>query len=185
VTSISYTHYYKPFHSLSLFGILFGKISLQGVRIMENTIEHILLADDDKDHAVLFERMIRKDYPSLKISYVNDGEQLIHFLHLNKVDLLFLDLNMPCKNGYQCLQEIRKDFSLKELPIVVYSSSAHMSDIQKSFLHRADFYLVKPFNSDHLKTALNAILSVDWKEDPFIRNHYFINNRFVPYTATA
>jgi len=154
---------------------------------MENTnpIESILLADDDKDNAILFDRVIRKDYPSVQISHVGDGQQLIQCLHLHKVDLLFLDLNMPCKNGYECLQEIRKDPSLKELPIVVYSSSAQMSDIQKSFLNRADFYLVKPFNTDHLKTALKAILSVNWKEDPFIRNHYFINNRFVPYTATG
>jgi CheY-like chemotaxis protein len=150
-----------------------------------NDIQHILLADDDKDHAVLFQRMIKKEYPSIKTSYVNDGEQLIYFLHLHKVDLLFLDLNMPCKNGYECLSEIRKEASLKDLPIVVYSSSAHMSDIQKSFLHRADFYLVKPFITEHLRTALKAILSVNWKEDPFIKNHYFINNRFVPYTASA
>ena len=148
-------------------------------------IEHILLADDDMDHAVLFEKLIGKEYPAVSISYVNDGERLIQFLHLQKVDLLFLDLNMPCKNGYECLTEIRKDAALKELPIVVYSSSAQMSDIQKSFLHRADFYLVKPFNTDHLKTALKTILSVNWKEAPFIRNHYFINNRFVPYTATG
>jgi CheY-like chemotaxis protein len=148
-------------------------------------IQHILLADDDKDHAILFQRTITKEYPSMKISYVNDGEQLICFLHLNKIDLLFLDLNMPCRNGYECLLEIRKDASLKDLPIVVYSSSAHMSDIQKSFLHRADFYLVKPFITEHLRTAIKAILSVNWVEDPFIRNHYFINNRMVPYTASA
>ena len=150
-----------------------------------NFIEHILLADDDKDHAVLFERTIRKEYPSVKTSYVNDGERLLYFLHLNKVDLLFLDLNMPCKNGYECLLEIRKEPALNDLPIVVYSSSAQMSDIQKSFLYRADFYLVKPFITEHLKTAIKTILSVNWKEDPSIKNHYFINNRFVPYTATA
>jgi CheY-like chemotaxis protein len=111
-----------------------------------NSIEHILLADDDKDHAVLFERTIRKAYPSVKTSYVNDGEQLLYFLHLNKVDLLFLDLNMPCKNGYECLLEIRKEPALKDLPIVVYSSSAQMSDIQKSFLHRADFTWLNPLS---------------------------------------
>lgn len=148
-------------------------------------IEHVLLADDDRDHAAIFERFVRKEYPFVKLSFVHDGEQLIQFLHLNQVDLLFLDLNMPCKNGYECLQEIRKDSSLKDLPIVVYSSSAHMSDIQTSFVNRADFYLVKPFVTEHLRTALKAILSVNWKQDPFIKNHYFINNRFVPYTATG
>jgi len=91
---------------------------------------------------------------------------------------------MPCKNGYECLQEIRNDPTLKDLPVVVYSSSAHLSDIQKSFLNKADFYLVKPFITDHLRTALRMILSVDWKDDPPIKRHYFINNSFVPYTAT-
>jgi len=150
-----------------------------------NSIEHILLADDDKDHAMLFERMVRQDYPSIKVSNVNDGDQLLFFLHLNKVDLLFLDLNMPCKNGYECLMEIRKDPLLQELPIIVYSGSANMNDIQKSFMHRADFYVVKPFATDHLKTALKSILSINWKDDHAIKNHYFINNRFVPFTATG
>jgi len=150
-----------------------------------NPIHHILMADDDRDHAMLFEKIIRKEYPSLKISYVQDGEQLIQFLHLNQVDLLFLDLKMPCKNGYECLQEIKKDPALKDLPIVVYSSSAHLSDIQKSFLYEADFYLVKPFLTDHLKRAIQMILSVNWKENPPIKRHYFINNSFVPYTASA
>ena len=74
----------------------------------ENYIQHILLADDDKDHAALFARIIKKDYPSIKVSHVADGQQLIQFLHLHQTDLLFLDLNMPCKDGYECLQEIRK-----------------------------------------------------------------------------
>jgi len=150
----------------------------------ESSVYHILMADDDKDHAMLFERIIKKEYPCVHISFVPDGEQLIRFLHLHPVDILFLDLNMPCKNGYECLQEIRRDASLKDLPIVVYSNSAHLSDIQKSFLLQADFYLVKPFITDHLKTAIKMILSVDWTDDPPIKRHYFINNNFVPYTAS-
>ena len=148
-------------------------------------IQTILLADDDMDHAALFERILKKEYPDVSIFHITNGEQLLPFLHLNRVDLLFLDLNMPCKDGYECLQEIRKDPALHDLPIIVYSSSAHLSDIQKSFIHRADFYLVKPFNVDHLKTALKMILSVNWKDNPPIKQHYFINNRFVPYTASA
>lgn len=154
---------------------------------MENRspIQHVLMADDDRDHAILFERIIRREFPHLEVSYVADGEQLMEFLRLNDVDLLFLDLKMPSKNGYECLEEIKKNPSFEDLPIVVYSSSAHLSDIQKSFLHNADFYLVKPFRTDHLKRAIQLILSVDWKNNPPIRRHYFINNSFVPYTATA
>jgi len=148
-------------------------------------INHLLMADDDSDHAILFERILSQAYPEVKLSFVSDGEQLLQFLRLNPVDLLFLDLNMPCKNGHECLQEIRMNTAFQELPIVVYSSSAHLSDIQKSFLYKADFYLVKPFITEHLKTALKMILSVNWKEEVPIRHHYFINNRFVPFTATG
>ena len=153
---------------------------------MEQTyqIQSIVLADDDKDHAPVFGRVLKKDYPQIHVSYVSNAEELLTFLHEHQTDLLFLDLNMPCKNGYECLREIRKDPTLKDLPIIVYSSSAHLSDIQKSFIHRADFYVVKPFNSEHLKTALQTILSVNWRVNP-MRNHYFINNRFVPFTASA
>ena len=69
-----------------------------------NYIQHILLADDDKDHAALFARIIKKEYPSVNLSHVADGQQLIQFLHLHQTDLLFLDLNMPAKNGYQVLK---------------------------------------------------------------------------------
>ena len=149
------------------------------------SIQQILLADDDTDHAVLFEKIIKRQFPHVNTSHVADGEQLIQFLHINPVDLLFLDLNMPCKDGYECLQEIRKDPIIMDLPIIVYSSSAQLSDIQRSFINRADFYLVKPFIADHLKTAFKMILSVNWKNNPPIRQHYFINNRFVPYTASV
>ena len=66
-----------------------------------NSIYHILLADDDADHAALFERILTREYPEVKLSFVNDGLQALQFLRLNQVDLLFLDLNMPCKNGYE------------------------------------------------------------------------------------
>lgn len=154
---------------------------------MENAppIYHVVLAGDDTDHNVLFERVLHKLYPKVVISFIGDGEQLLPFLHLHPVDILFLDLKMPCKSGYQCLEEIRRDPALKALPVTVYSSSAHLSDIQKSFVRGADFYLVKPFSSEHLKKALELLLATDWKQDCPLRGHYFINNRFVPFTAKA
>ena len=144
---------------------------------------HILLADDDQDHILIFRKVLADLFPQIQVSSVNDGEALTQFLHIHPVDRVFLDLHMPCRNGHECLMEIRKDSLLTDLPIIVYSSSAQLSDIQKSFINRADFYLVKPFHTDHLKTALEKILSVNWKEAPSIRQHYFINNRFVPYTS--
>lgn len=146
-------------------------------------MNHVLLADDDRDHGILFEHILKQVDPSKSLTIIKDGEQLIDFLTYQVPDLLFLDLNMPHKNGLECLQEIRQKLGLTDLPIVVYSSSTHMTDIQKSYLHKADLYMVKPFNSFHLRNALESILTMDWKKNYANQVYYFINNRFVPFTA--
>ena len=146
-------------------------------------MNHVVLADDDKDHGFLFRMVLKQVDPSKTVSIVKDGAELMNFLMKQVPGLLFLDLNMPCKNGLECLTEIRQQFKLKDLPIVVYSSSTHMTDIQKSYLHEADLYMVKPFNSLHLKNALDSILKMEWKKVIGDQRFYFINNRFVPFTA--
>ncbi|MBA2746205.1 MAG: response regulator [Flavisolibacter sp.] len=149
----------------------------------DTTIQHILMADDDIDHGVLFERVLKSEYPDIKLSFVYNGNDLLDFLRLNRVGLLFLDLNMPCRNGFECLQSIKENPVFEKLTTIICSSSAYISDIKKSFFLKADFYMVKPFITDHLKTALKMILGADWGDDASIRNHYFINNKCVPYIA--
>jgi CheY-like chemotaxis protein len=144
---------------------------------------HILLADDDKDHGILFSRALAKVAPEKKLFLVHDGEALLRQLPLIGPELLFLDLNMPCKHGLECLREIKNNESLQQIPVVVYSSSTQMTDIQRSYLNKADLYMVKPFQGQHLQNALQSILNMDWKQTFSINRHYFINNRFVPYTA--
>jgi len=127
-------------------------------------MNHVILADDDRDHGILFEHILKQVDSSKTLTIIKDGEQLIEFLTSQVPDLLFLDLNMPCKNGHECLLEIRQKLGLKDLPVVVYSSSTHMTDIQKSYINKADLYMVKPFNSFHLRNALESILTMDWKK---------------------
>jgi CheY-like chemotaxis protein len=148
-------------------------------------LNHVVLADDDRDHGLLFHYVLKKVDPSRSVTVVKDGQELLDFLSHHTPDLLFLDLNMPGKNGFECLSEIRKQEKLKQLTIVVYSSSTHMTDIQKSYLHQADLYMVKPFNSFHLQNALNSILTMEWKEQQSDCKYYFMNNRFVPFTSQS
>src|SRR3954467_12211195 len=145
-------------------------------------MNHVVLADDDRDHAIIFKKVLETVDPSRHLTIARDGEELIRLLSTYVPELLFLDLNMPCKNGLECLQDIRQNLNLHELPIVVYSSSTHMTDIQKSYIHRADLYMVKPFNSFHLKNALESILKMEWRSK-VSEKYYFINNKFVPFTA--
>jgi CheY-like chemotaxis protein len=144
---------------------------------------HIILADDDKDHGTLFERILKGVAPEKTLSIVTDGEELFRLLAQVKPEILFLDLNMPCKNGIECLQEIRRDETLKHLKVVVYSSSSRMSDIKQSYRHKADLYMVKPFHTEHLRNALDIVLNKELWQAATLKNHYYINNRFVPFTA--
>jgi CheY-like chemotaxis protein len=146
-------------------------------------LNSVVLADDDADHALLFGRVLDQVDPSKKLHIVRDGQELLSFLTQQVPDLLFLDLNMPARHGLECLWEIRQTLRLKDLPVVVYTSSTQMTDIQRSYLHEADLYMVKPFNSVHLRNALELILSMEWKKQYSAQKHYFINNRFVPFTA--
>jgi CheY-like chemotaxis protein len=153
---------------------------------MENTdrhMNHVVLADDDQDHGLLFEMILHEIDPTKTVTVVKDGEALINLLSENAPDVLFLDLKMPCKDGLQCLNEIRNTLDLKHLPIVVYSQSSQLLDIQKSFNHDADLYMVKPFNASHLKKALESVFNTEWRKMYTDVPHYYINNRFVPFTA--
>jgi CheY-like chemotaxis protein len=151
----------------------------------QTTFHHILLADDDRDHGFLFHCILQKQDASKKISQVHDGEALLQFLATHTPDLIFLDLNMPCKHGFECLDIIKGSDRLKHIPVIVYSSSSQLSDIKASYIHKADFYMVKPFSSKHLEQALASIFSLDWNAGSPLNSHYYINNRFVPFTAAA
>ena len=143
----------------------------------------VILADDDQDHGTLFERILKGVAPSKTLTVVRDGEELLRLLAVVTPEILFLDLNMPCKNGIQCLQEIRKSENLKDIKVVVYSSSSRMSDIRRSYIHKADLYMVKPFHTEHLHNALDNVLNKESWQAAALKNHYYINNRFVPFTA--
>jgi CheY-like chemotaxis protein len=146
----------------------------------------VVLADDDPDHAFLFRIVLEQVDPSKELVIVNDGEQLMNLLKSTVPDVLFLDLSMPNKNGYDCLSEIKQDPRLEQLPVVVYSTSSDIADIRKSFEFHADLYMVKAFNSKHLRNAFASILELDWWRNCVNKQrYYFMNNRFVPYTTVA
>jgi CheY-like chemotaxis protein len=109
-------------------------------------IKHILLADDDIDDSYLFCEAISEISNVIEFSYVSDGEKLLHFLHTQRhPDLIFLDLNMPGKNGKECLYEIRGNEKFDRIPIVIYSTSSGQRDVQACFDGGANYYLGPTF----------------------------------------
>src|ERR1700675_4386029 len=87
---------------------------------------NILLADDDGDDCYFFKEALKECPVSTHLTTVPDGEHLMHLLTNGTrelPDVLFLDLNMPRKNGFECLSEIRENKKLKDLPVIIFSTS--------------------------------------------------------------
>src|ERR1035437_7875258 len=91
-----------------------------------NTPLNILLADDDKDDCIFFDTALKKLPVSTHLTTVYDGEELMSYLseNSNKLpDVIFLDLSMPRKNGFECLNEIKENNKLKDIFVVMFSIS--------------------------------------------------------------
>jgi len=87
---------------------------------------NILLADDDTDDCLFFKKALEELLLSTHLTIVHDGEQLLNYLSKNSEhlpDVLFLDLSMPRKNGFECLSEIKENKKLKDLLVVIFSTS--------------------------------------------------------------
>jgi CheY-like chemotaxis protein len=129
---------------------------------MSNHPRFIFLADDDDDDRFLFQEALNEITLPTKLSSVRDGEQLMDFLAANSLpDVLFLDLNMPRKDGFQCLIEIKKNEKFKKLPVIIFSTSFQPDAVDKLYENGAQYYIRKPSNFEHFKKViLHAILLI-------------------------
>lgn len=108
---------------------------------------HCMLADDDSDDRMFFEKAIKTlDLPT-RVSFAEDGVELIDFLTENIDDLpdvVFLDLNMPRKKGDECLREIKRTPEMRDMPVIMYSTSQHEDVADVLYECGAHYYVRKP-----------------------------------------
>jgi CheY-like chemotaxis protein len=133
---------------------------------MENDALHILLADDDEDDRDFFREAITELKVKTRVTLVNDGMQLMNYLNQpgNQLpNLVFLDLNMPLKNGMDCLIEIRKNKKLKDLAVAIYSTSSSDEYIEEAFVRGANIYIKKPDDFSVLKVILEQVINLNWQ----------------------
>ena len=124
---------------------------------------NILLADDDTDDCNFFKEALVKLNLSANLKTVNDGEELMQLLTNETIDLpnlLFLDINMPRKNGFECLSEIKKNDRLKDLPIVIFSTSNSRDSINHAFKIGANIYIRKPGNFNQLMQVIQHAIPI-------------------------
>jgi CheY-like chemotaxis protein len=128
--------------------------------------KHIVLADDDSDDRELFIEAINEIDPAAAVVTVEDGDKLMVELQtLGAIpDLIFLDVNMPRKSGKECIVEIKQDPRLKQIPIIIYSTTLNKKDIDDAWNKGALCFMRKPDSYTKLKSILGEIVTSDLKQ---------------------
>jgi len=130
---------------------------------------NLLIADDDSDDKELFIEVINELFPHIHCFTVSDGEETLFFLEKikDKIDYIFLDINMPRLNGIECLTKIKLFDTYKNTPIIMYTTSCLEADKILAYQNGASYFLTKPVKFLDLKQSLYEIISkFNFKSNP-------------------
>jgi CheY-like chemotaxis protein len=154
-------YYFSSTPSAIILESLFYRFNLtEGLMLQKQ--KHILLAEDNDDHLFLFRRVVNTLPVQTNLQTVADGIELCNYLHnpKNKLpDIIFLDINMPRKNGLECLREIRDCSTFNHIPVVVYTTSDEDCDRKNAQNLGASLYLIKDGDYRSLSRILVLFLS--------------------------
>jgi CheY-like chemotaxis protein len=126
----------------------------------------ILMADDDDDDFVLTEKALGESRLLNQLIRVRDGEELLDYLHRKgdynadnapRPGVILLDLNMPRKDGREALREIKSDDSLRNIPVVVFTTSKAEEDIYKTYQLGVNSFITKPVTFDNLTKVMRTL----------------------------
>jgi DNA-binding NarL/FixJ family response regulator len=143
---------------------------------------NILLADDDLEDQIFFENALSEIPISTKLTTFRNGEELMNYLISNASntssnDILFLDLSMPLKTGFECLVEIKENAELKEMQVVMLSCSFTKTiDFEPSMIKTltkigADGFIRKLESFEQLKNIIETTLNTH-----IIKNNVQVQN---------
>lgn len=124
---------------------------------------HLLLADDDSDDREMFQEALSEVPIAAKLTEIKDGEKLMQWLNQSiehLPDLLFLDLNMPRKNGHECLEEIKKNPHLQSMLVVIFSTTIDTFNIDNLYNNGAHYYIQKPSSFEQLIHVIKQMLDL-------------------------
>ena len=128
-----------------------------------NTLQHVIIADDDADDRMLFRDIVKDLGLKLSLQTVNDGVELMEHLHsaTKLPEALFLDINMPRKDGLTCLREIKASPELRSLPVIVFSNSENMILVELMLKEGAAYFVRKQAGYNKMLKLLNKLFTLD------------------------
>jgi len=124
----------------------------------------ILLVEDNEGDVRLIKEAFSESHIDKTFSVARDGEDALNYLYRkgeysNKLrpDIIFLDINIPKKNGFEVLEQIKNDPDLKRIPVIMLSSSSSEDHIHKSYDLNANCYVTKPVDFDEYTEVVKTI----------------------------
>jgi two-component system, chemotaxis family, response regulator Rcp1 len=124
----------------------------------------VLLVEDSPSDANLIMTNAKRAYPTSQFFWVEDGESAIDYLHQqgeylqsSRPDLILLDLNLPQMSGYEVLEQIKANPDLKQIPVLILSSSDYPVDIWRAYNLQVNCFLNKPVDAQQFKELTQAI----------------------------
>jgi CheY-like chemotaxis protein len=130
---------------------------------MKTSNYNILLADNDEDDCFFFKDALNELLISATLNVVTNGVELMSFLEKNTDNLphvLFIDLNMPRKTGFECLVEIKKHDKWANLLVIMYSTAYNLEDIDLLYAKGAHHFIHKPLGFSNLKSVVQKALTM-------------------------
>jgi CheY-like chemotaxis protein len=134
---------------------------------MTHKVLSILIAEDDPDDRILLKEAFESSALSSSLHFVEDGEQLIDFLHQRgaydraeippRPGFILLDLNMPKKDGRESLAEIKATPGLRSIPVVVMTTSNSKEDVSHCYDLGANSYITKPAAMSDLVQMIQSL----------------------------
>lgn len=127
-------------------------------------LTNVFYVDDDADDRFLFteafEEIQEQSRSQLRLIKAENGQHFFDVITSSNIipDITFLDINMPIKNGFECLTEIRNIQKLKDRPVIMFSTSESSEIIEKSYSLGADKYIIKPPDFEELKGVIEECL---------------------------
>lgn len=124
----------------------------------------LLIVEDNPGDVRLIQEALKMSSLNPTLYFTRDGDEAIHFLETRKLEpsngfpqLIVLDLNLPKKSGFEVLRFVKRDETLKRIPVIVLSSSQNPEDVTKAYDLHANCYLTKPANFDAFIDVVKAL----------------------------
>lgn len=138
------------------------------INVSPNTMTNLTIfyTDDDEDDLSIFTDAVESLPIKIQLQTYNGGEKLLNAIYNPPPtpNVVFLDLNMPGKNGFDVLSELRNSQSKSKIPVIIFSTSNEPTIIEKCRTLGANYFITKPVLMKDIVKSIEHALKIDWAQ---------------------